>query len=205
MPDKHRFRARTATWMSVLALVLALLSPRTLSAAPPAAVVGDDLDARHRVGLQLGGSSFVQLVYRLRLLGHSYLELGGAGAPEGTMNASAGLMVALRTGTRFFPYAAGGVGFGVAGGGPGPSPDEASSCVDGTKSCPWESSGVSYGYARAGVGMTFGVNHNASVLLDFGAWKGTRWHWHDDGMGTLTDVSEPFVWPMPGLAMFASF
>jgi hypothetical protein len=188
----------------VVAFLILSLGERAGAAAATTSVQ-DDLDARHRVGLQVGGSSFVQLVYRLRLFRHLYLELGGAGVPEATLNASAGLMVAHRTGTRFFPYLAGGAGFGASGGGPAVSGAMTSKCVDGTAGCPWESTGVTYGYARAGVGMSFGPNHNASLLLDLGAWIGTKWHRRDDGMGTLTDTSGRFVWPMPGLAMFASF
>jgi hypothetical protein len=213
MAVSTRFRARIATSMSgfAVAFALAAIGTPARAAEPPHAVTtatppADDLDARHRVGIQMGGSSFVQVVYRLRMFGHVYLDVGGGGAPEAAMNGSLGIFVARSTGTRFYPYAAGGAGFGVAGGGPsatnkGPT----GKCVDGTDGCPWESDSVAYGYARAGVGMTVGVAHRVSLLLDLGVWAGRRYHYSDDGMGTATQSSERFVWPIPGLAGFVSF
>jgi hypothetical protein len=196
--------------MSGCAIVLALVSPTvagaaeapSIAAAPPA----DDLDARHRIGFQAGGSSFLQFDYRLRTVSHVYLDLGLGGAPHGPLNGSVGVVIAYRTGTRFFPYAAGGAGFGVLWSMSDTSGEPSDTrCVDGTMDCPSSSRGVYYGYARAGMGMTLGATHHLSLLLDFGAWMGTKWRSRDDGMGTLIETSERFIWPMPGLAGFVSF
>jgi hypothetical protein len=184
--------------------LLVMLAPRPASAQAtplPAAKASADahLDARHRVGWQLGGSAIFQVVYRLRLLGHSYLEVGAGGLPEGALlNASAGLVVAFSTGTRWYPYAAGGVG---GAGAAGPTPV---TCDGGASTgCPWSSDGVAFGYVRAGAGAELG--RHASLELDLGAWGGARTHTADDGKGMKTSSSRRFVWPMAGVACIYSF
>jgi hypothetical protein len=193
--------------MSRIALALALVAAAPARAADAPAPPPDDLDARHRVGVQLGGSAFVQVVYRLRLLGHSYLEVGGGGAPEGTLNASLGLVVAHSTGTRFFPYAAAGVGMGTTTSAPGMEKNAAgASCgLDATAGCPWSSRAVGFFYARAGVGAVVDASRHLSLHLDVGTWVGEKAVTSDDGRGTRTSATTRITWPMVGVAGYYSF
>jgi hypothetical protein len=195
--------------MSRLAVIglLAAAVP-TNAAEPPAAVAErptDDLNARHRFGVQLGGSSFAQASYRLRMFGHLYLDVGLGGAPHGIMNGSAGLVVAHATGTRLFPYAASGFGFGFLAGPGDTGVDPSAKCDYGGPTCPWDDVGVTYWYGRAGVGVMLDQARRFSLLLDLGVWVGTKWRSRGDGQGMRTDTSERFIWPMPGLASFVSF
>lgn len=189
--------------MSGFLVVAALLAVRPAGAADAVARAQDDLDARHRIGLQLGGSSFVQIVYRLRMFSHVYLDLGAGGAPHALLNASAGIVVARSTGTRFYPYAAGGAGFGLSGG--ATSNADGESCYSATSKCPWESNSLSYWYARGGVAMMLDPRRRVSLALDVGTWVGTKWHASDAGMGNRTSSSAKIIWPMAGLAGFFSF
>jgi hypothetical protein len=187
--------------VSCLALAFApgVASAQTAPVPAPAETADAHLQSRHGVGVQLGGSSVFELVYRLRLLGHSYLELGLGGLPEGALiDGSAGLMVAFSRGTRWFPYVAGGFGFATMS---GPTP---ATCDSGTSTgCPWQSDGVGFGYARAGGG--YAVGRHASIEVDHGAWMGEKGHTSVDGAGVRTSSSRRFVWPMAGAACIWSF
>jgi hypothetical protein len=188
--------------------VLGAGAPTWAAEPPPAAVAAkraDDLDARHHFGFQVGGSSFAQVSYRLRMFGHVYLDVGVGGAPHGVMNGSAGLVVARSTGTRVFPYAGGGVGFGVLAGPGDLSGHPDGECNYGGSGCPWDDRSVTYGYGRAGVGVMLDEARRLSLLLDMGVWVGTKWRSRGDGMGMETNTRQRFVWPMPGLAGFVSF
>lgn len=200
-----RFRDRTATWMSGTVAALALLAMMSARVADAVVPVADDLDARHRIGVQLGGSAFAQLVYRLRLVGHSYLEVGGAGAPEGVLNASLGLVVAHTTGTRFFPYAAAGVGMGGTQGRTAQRNAAGKECGLDTPGCPWSSHAVGFFYARVGVGTSIDDARRFSLHLDVGTWIGEKTSSSDDGLGARTSSSARITWPMVGLACFYRF
>jgi hypothetical protein len=198
------FPTRIGTWMSGIFVALFLLAARPAHATVPAATIADNLDARHSLGFQVGGSAVAQVVYRLRVFSHAYLEIGGAGAPEGALNGSIGLLVAHSTGTRLFPYAGAGLGFAGQTGPDAQTNAAGESCLDAPE-CPWSGRGLAFFYVRAGVGLVLETTKHISLGLDIGTWIGEAWHRTDDGNGGKTFSSRRIVWPMAGLAGFYSF
>jgi hypothetical protein len=192
--------------LSGFLFALALATAGRTRAADVTAAAADDLDARHRVGIQLGGSAFGQVVYRVRLLGHSYLELGGGGLPHGVLNGSAGLVVARSTGTRVYPYAAAGIGFGLLAGYAAQKDAAGHDCPSVAASeCAWDSRSVLFGYSRVGIAVGVDASRKMSLSFDVGAWYGDRTHSHDDGLGKQTSSSTKILWPMAGVGLLFSF
>lgn len=192
------------SWMAGMFVALFLLAEKPAHATEAAATVADNLDARHSLGFQVGGSAVVQGVYRLRVFSHAYLEIGGGGAPEGALNGSVGLRVAHSTGTRLFPYASAGLGFaGMTG--PDAQKNAAGETCLGTPGCPWSTRSVDFFYVRAGAGLVLDTTKHISLDLDIGTWIGDASRTTDDGKGDKTSSSRKIVWPMAGLAGFYSF
>jgi hypothetical protein len=191
--------------MSGLSIALVLLAATPARGAEETATVADNLDARHHIGFQLGGSAFAQIVYRLRVVGHAYLEIGGAAVPEGTLNTSVGFVVAHATGTRFFPYAGAGVGFGGMSGRDANKNAAGQECGIDTPGCSWSSRTMGFFHIRAGAGVVLDTARHISLGLDIGSWIGATSHVTDDGNGGRTSSSRRIVWPMAGLAFLYSF
>lgn len=191
--------------MSCIFGALAALAAEPVAGAEATATVADNLDARHSLGFQLGGSAFAQMVYRLRLVRHSYLEVGGAGAPEGVLNASLGLMVAHSTGTRFYPYAAAGAGFASAAGRVAQKNAAGDVCGIDTPGCAWTNRGAAFFYVRAGAGVVLDTARHVSLGFDLGSWIGETFHGTHDGSAGTTYSSRRIVWPMAGVSGFYSF
>jgi len=156
---------------------------------------------RHRVGVQVGGTGFLQMVYRYRLAGPVHLDAGLFGAPHGS-NMSAGLVAMFPAGSRWFPYV--GLGGGVAGAF-GPKLDD--SCDAAMTDCPLgkSSSMLTFVHARAGIGLAVDDARRNMRALDVGGWWRTIAARDTDAAGVETKTSRRILWPMAGLAYLHTF
>jgi hypothetical protein len=179
--------------LGLVALLLVVGTASVTRAEP-----SDGHERRHRVGLQAGGSSVFQVVYRYRIVGPIHLDVGGLSVPHSPVNFSLGLIVARPTATRFFPY--GGFGVGHAG------IERTSGCYPDETGCPTRGDYLFYLYARAGVGMAFDSARRHTLGLDVGGWYGTHRSRYNDGAGTQTlPSSKAILWPMAGLSYLFAF
>lgn len=187
-----------------IGIVFALLViPAAGTRAGPAPVNGstistERLERRHGFGLQIGGSGFLQLVYRYRAAGPLHLELGALGAPHGLANMSLGVVVGSPVGTRLFPYA--GLGGALA----GVASESGPGCPS-SGSCLRSDEVLRFFFARFGVGVAFGAERRHLVGLEVGAWLGLHTDTERRGFTTVTRRSERFLWPTAGLAYLFAF
>jgi hypothetical protein len=167
-------------------------------------------------GIQLGGSSFAQLIFRARAAGPLFLDVG-AGAFAITHaaggNASIGFVVDVPLARRWSVYTGAGVGAGFlfAGGGDGGS-DEGGTDGDGTSDEEPEStdgenadgdSGTGtlttrYFYGRVGLAVRIGVEQRDQLAIDGGLWR---------GIVRDSDVNHEraFLHPMAGFSWLRAF
>jgi hypothetical protein len=129
------------------------------------------------VGFQIGGTSYLQLLYRQRLFGPLLLDAGAMGfaLPGGAGgNVSAGLVVDVPLRRRWSIYtgAGGGAAFIFAGDGEGAG-----------------AIGQAYVYGRLGFAVRLGVEHLDQIGIDDGAWYGKQ---YDD------NSEKRLLWPMGG-------
>ena len=147
---------------------------------------------RSAFGFQLGGTSFFQLIYRLRLSGPLLLDLGGFGfvlPPGGAgANVSAGLVVDVPLGRRWSIYtgAGGAAAFLFAGDGEG----------TGTSS-------EAHLYGRLGFAVRLGPEHRDQLGIDGGVWYGVKRsddeRRPEDNVTTETHERSRLLWPMAGV------
>jgi hypothetical protein len=130
---------------------------------------------RHFVGLQVGGTSPMTLVYRYRLFQPLFLEVGGFGAPEALAMFSAGVVVAFHQSDRLMVYS--GVG--------------ASACLIGDRS-------LAFLHGRVGLGVKLGASRRQMLSAEVGAWSGWHRKYEHDTGALITD--ERFTIPMAGLS-----
>src|SRR5262249_55418554 len=109
MRKDGRSRSATTTLLSPLSMLFVLLAVgsgargQELVASPSPS----GFDRRHRVGVQIGGTGALQVVYRYRAAGPLHLEAGALAADHGG-NLSAGFLLGAPVANRWFPY----LGFG---------------------------------------------------------------------------------------------
>jgi hypothetical protein len=158
-------------------------------------------ERRHRLGVQVGGTGFLQMVYRYRVAGPVHLDTGLFGAPHGS-NMSAGLVAMFPAGTRWLPYV--GLGGGLAGEG-GPKQDD--SCDPAMTDCPLGkgSTVLRFVYARAGIGLAVDDARRNMLALDVGVWWGTIVGHDTTAAGVETKTSRRILWPMAGFAYLHTF
>jgi hypothetical protein len=145
------------------------------------------------LGGQLGGSSYVQAIVRLRLVGPLLVDVGAGGfvLPPGGAGgcASVGGVIDVPVYRRWSLYGGGGVGAGSVFGGDGGGA--------GTTS-------TAYQYARVGVALRLGIDQLVQMGIDGGFWRG-RIYQQDDRYDEATDAHQhtestrQFLWPMAGL------
>jgi hypothetical protein len=140
---------------------------------------------RAAMGFQIGGTSYLQLLYRLRVFGPLLLDMGAAGIalPGGAVgNVSGGLVLDVPLGRRWSIYAGGGGGaaFVFAGDGEG----------TGTTS-------EAYVYGRLGFAVRLGADHLDQIGIDGGAWYGNHQITEDGADGRHSETSR-FLRPMAG-------
>ncbi len=139
------------------------------------------------LGFQIGGTAYLQLIYRLRMFGPLLLDIGGAGfvLPPGGAggNVSGGLVVDVPLVRRWSIYtgAGGGAAFVWAGDGEG----------TGTTS-------QAYYYGRIGFAVRLGPEHLDQIGIDGGAWFGKLYD-QDDRVEGTSKSERRFLWPMAGL------
>ena len=134
---------------------------------------GDAHADRRQLGIQIGGSGFVEAVGRFRVYRGLSVEIGGLAITH-AMNLSLGAEVEGEPRARVGLYVSGGAAFaGVFG---STLADEA--CMPATEDCAYVAGGavLTYGYARAGVRWRFRDGTRA-LSADVGAWLGT---WNED-------------------------
>lgn len=154
--------------------------------AAMAARAAKSLERRHYLGVQLGGSSALQLAYRLRMVDRLHLDVGTWASP-GVFNGSAGPLFDFPMSTRTSPYVSAGGGFLGAGGEREPC-DSDPQCV--------ESSVKVFVYFRAGVSVRLGSERRDVLGFDAGLWRGTS---TDSGPNGVVR-EETFLWPMAGFS-----
>jgi hypothetical protein len=162
----------------------------------PAAHAESGLAARHRLGIQVGGSAIAQVAYRYRMIGPLHVDVGLGGLPHGILNGSLGIVVGAPIDNRWFMYVGAGVGHaGVYWG------DELydSECMAG---CAKGSNELSFLYGRAGVAVAFGETRRHLLGLDVGGWYGSHRKREEDAAGMEMSSSRPIAWPMAGLSYF---
>jgi hypothetical protein len=199
----RRWGDRIATLMSWLAGALVLVAAAAANAQSPAAPAPpaqaeSGFAARHRLGLQIGGSAVFQVAYRYRMMGPLHVDLGLAGLPHSPVNGSLGVVAGAPADNRWFLYV--GVGVGHAG-------IERSGMIDGRgcygmPGCPNGGDYLSFLYGRAGVAVALGATRRHLVGLDVGGWYGSHRKREEDAAGVETSWSRRIVWPMAGLSYF---
>jgi hypothetical protein len=147
---------------------------------------------RSALGFQLGGTSFLQLIYRLRLSGPLLLDFGGFGfvlPPGGAgANVSAGLVVDVPVRRRWSMYTgAGGAAaflFGADGEGAGTLAE-------------------AHIYGRLGFAVRLGAEHLDQVGIDGGVWYGAKSRDErrttEENITIETHDSSRLFWPMAGV------
>jgi hypothetical protein len=159
------------------------------------------------LGAQFGGSGIVQGVYRRRLYGPLFFDLGLLAVPAPVLHGSAGLVLELPTSSRWSIYTGGGGGFyaGLAGGGEGcPSgsengdPEASDAAADSGDDCVTTSVGpTTYLYGRVGIAVRLGPQLRDQIGIDAGFWSGAERTVSSNG----AVARHPFLWPMAGLFM----
>ena len=138
------------------------------------------------LGFQIGGTAYLQLLYRLRIVGPLLLDLGGLGfaLPGGAGgNVSGGLVVDVPLARRWSIYtgAGGGAAFIFAGDGEGAG-----------------TTGQAYYYGRLGFAVRLGVEHLDQLGIDGGAWYGKLYE-RDHSVEGTSSSEQRFLWPMAGV------
>jgi hypothetical protein len=211
--SKHKSTTRKS-WPAILVFVCALGAARVVRAesaspfppdSPEAAAVQPTADAReadpdsfrHRIGLQIGGSSYFQIAYRYRLIGGLYVDTGVFALNAGA-DGSIGGLFDLEVMHPWSLYVGAGVGFGAAFGETTPK-----GCNDQTTDCPvvHGSVGTVYSYTRVGVAFRFGRGSRHIVGADVGIWRG---HSVEETENEVTGRSS-FVSPMAGVSYHWAF
>jgi hypothetical protein len=172
-----------------------LVAAVLLASAGPAAADQQPALSRHQVGVQLGGSGPLQLIYRVRAVGPLSVEAGLFGAPPWAM-ASAGLVAETPQLGRWSLYAGAGAGAIVVAAEHRCGPADPQTCTD---SGSWR-----YLHARAGVAVVIHEPTGAGahrIAADIGYWRGTA---RDHAAGRMS-VDRPFAIPMVGLSYLIGF
>jgi hypothetical protein len=168
----------------------------TPTPAPPPAGEVDVDSLRHRIGVQIGGTSYFQMAYRYRVLGGVYVDTGFFALNAG-MDGSAGLLVDVPIAHAWSIYAGAGGGFAAAFGA-----TEREGCDPKTTDCIAPgSSFASYVYGRVGASLRFGREWRNIVGVDVGVWRGNR---EDEVDHQVTGRSKIFF-PMAGLSYHWAF
>lgn len=143
---------------------------------------------RHRVGVQAGGTAFLQAVYRRRLVSGFELDLGFFGAP-GFVNGSLGLVATAPMHDWLRGYLGGGGGFVAAFGA------TADPSCRGDRACPYVDGSLWRGFGYLRTGLALAVSETNEVGLGVAVWYGsTR---ENDGAGVET---RDLVLVVPGLS-----
>jgi hypothetical protein len=154
---------------------------------------------RHAIGVQVGGSAFLQAMYRFRAWGPLHLEVGGAGLPHGLpSNMTLGTTLAFFRDERWFPYVGGGVavaGFDAINSQP---------CQVMNMPCDHEGRArvLRYLHVRAGLGIALGDRRCHSLAAELNVWGGQYLVRNRAATGAESRSSRSFVWPMPGVSYF---
>jgi hypothetical protein len=199
------------SWAAMLALLSVLGADRvvladTLSAFPPDSPPPppaptkpevDGYELRHRMGIQIGGSSYFQIAYRYRVLGGLYLDTGLFALNAGA-NGSIGAVVDVPIVRPVSVYVGAGAGFALAFGATTPK-----GCDSSTTDCPVVSgsSGGGYTYARVGTAVRFGRTARHVVGLDVAIWRGQS---EEEIDGQVTERNK-YLMLVPGLSYHWAF
>lgn len=161
--------------------------PRSSRASSPLLPAEELPPRRAALGVQLGGSGFVQLVFRYAFVPrYLHLEVGAlAWGPEAFLNGSAGLSLELPTPRGFAPYVAVGAGAAYVFGSTDDEPCDGLECPQSSTS-----EALVFGSGRVGLAKYFGRHR---VGVDVGAWLGRV----DEDKAT---GDTGFLWPMAGLS-----
>lgn len=169
------------------------------SSLPSARTAGVPSPTRHHwLGLAAGGSGYVQVVYRYRLLEPLALEVGSLGASH-AINGSFGLLSEAPLSSRWAAHVGSGVGFGALSG-----DVQDPSCPVDTKPDDCKlvhgSTSAFFAYFRAGPSLYLGRERRDALGLDVGAWVGTLSRSIDD-----VETSRRLLWPMAGVFYLHGF
>jgi hypothetical protein len=161
-----------------------------------------DGEPRAWLGVQLGGSGYVQLVLNYRVAGPLSLEGGGfLFGPPPMLNGSLGFVLDAPLSPAFRPYVGSGGGFGFLIAEGRNVPDD---CDPDLEDCPGFAGDTAstFLYARLGLAVLLGRELRDAIRLEGGAWYGIL---HDDiGDDSLTS-SRTFLWPMAGFSYLRAF
>lgn len=135
---------------------------------------------RHFVGMEVGGTSPLALIYRYRLLHALFLEVGGFGAPEALAIYTAGVVVAFHQSDRLMVYSGLGASASLSGNG-----------------------GLVFLYGRVGLGVKLGARRQHMLAADLGIWAGRYRRYDDQTQALVTD--RRFIVPMAGLCYGVAF
>jgi hypothetical protein len=180
-------RGHAVLGLAAALVILGLASPLAAQDIPP-------LQQPHYLGIQVGGSSYVQIAGRIRVTGPLVLEVGAFGffVAGGGGNGSFGVSFDYP-----FPYVAPfvstGLGFGVGcgEGSTSQTDPETGEVVEGVG---LKCAGTAYEYARAGININFDRERTWMLSLDGGVWHGVL---DSDGR-----ASRLFSWPMVGVGLY---
>lgn len=160
------------------------------------------------LGVQMGGTGFLQAMVRMRVIGPLYFELGGFLLPIGPqlmVNGSTGLVLEVPIAGDLSTYAGagGGLGFfmgeGVSGcpavePGPGELSTEPADCTAVGMAV------LYFGHARLGVGYRI-IERHLWIGVDGGLWYGQ----YVELSGDEPAERDRVLWPMGGFALFHQF
>jgi hypothetical protein len=199
------------SWAAMLALLSVLGADRVAladtasafppdSPPPPPAPAKPDVDGdepRHRMGLQIGGSSYFQIAYRYRVVGGLYLDTG-LFVLNGGADGSIGAVVDVPIVRPVSVYAGAGAGFAMAFGA-----TTSKSCDSSTTNCPVVpgSYGGGYTYARLGTAVRFGRTARHVVGLEVAIWRGQS---EEEIDGQVTEEKR-YLMLVPGLSYHWAF
>jgi hypothetical protein len=173
-------------------------SPRAAAVQPTAEACEIDPDSlRHRIGLQIGGSSYFQIAYRYRLFGGLYVDTGFF-ALNGGADGSIGGVFDLVIVHPWSLYAGAGVGFTDAFGATTPK-----GCDAQTTDCPVVHGSfiATYSYARVGTAFRFGQSSRHIVGADVGVWRGQS----IEEIEHEVTGRDSFLFPMAGVSYHWAF
>lgn len=135
---------------------------------------------RHFVGIEVGSTSPMALIYRYRLFRPLFLEVGGFGAPEALAIVTGGIVVAFHESDRLMVYS----GLGASG-------------------CLLGDTVLAFLYGRLGLAVKLGAARRQILSADVGVWSGLHRKYDPDTGARITN--ERFTIPMAGLAYGVGF
>jgi hypothetical protein len=149
---------------------------------------------RHRIGIEVGGSAYAQVAYRLRLSERTLIQTGGLLGPSNVVpgNVTLGGIVEIYDNAAMTTYIGAGATYAFVAG---------KSFRGGDRYDLWQER--IFGYGRVGLALKVGDGEGL-LALELGSWAGVRQDRHDywDARPTKLAFRHSFLRPMLGLSYF---